>query len=219
MKCCCEPLFLQPGTISKVLVNYAPWGVQIGTLHCMPQFAIEQMETCPVLAGSNMPPQIIAQDGMARFDVGTNGHLDGDLNTKVADPEGVALTFKVLPLYGPKYGKLVLDPSGVFDYDPRQSFLGEERFYCTASDGVNKFTFEVMIAVGIDAGTMAPTPHLVVGTPTVDTKHYTVSFPVGLTPNADPCEVWRLTVLQAAIDCGCQCYTRTDCFDVKVAKC
>jgi len=219
IKCCCEPLHLKPGTVTKVLVNYAPWGVPIGQLHCVPQFQIEQMETCPVLAGTNMPPHIIAQDGMARFDTGTNVTLTADLKTKVADPEGLALTFKVLPLYGPKFGKLSLLADGFFTYAPNPQFFGEERFYCSASDGVNKFTFEVMIAVGIDAGLMAPAPHLMVGTPTVNTKHFTVSFPVALSPAADPCEVWRLTVLQAAIDCDCSCFTRTDCFDVKVAQC
>jgi len=26
-------------------------------------------------------------------------------------------------------------------------------------------------------------------------------------------------VLQAALDCECICYTRTDCFDIGIAKC
>jgi len=219
LPCCCEPLFLKPGTVTKVMVVYVPWSVPIGSLHCVPQFAIEQMETCPVLAGANMPPHIIAQDGMARFDTGTNVTLTADMKTKVADPEGLALTFKVMPLYGPKFGKLNLLSDGFFTYAPNPQFKGEERFFCTASDGVNSFTYETMIAVGIDAGLMAPAPHIFVGTPTINKQLHTVSFPVTLTPAADPCEVWRLTVLQAAIDCSCECYTRTDCFDVKVASC
>ena len=218
--CCCEPLFLKPGTITKVLVNYAPWSVPVGQLHCVPQFAIEQMETCPVLVGSNQPPHIHSLDGMVRFDTGTNMHLDGNFGDKISDPDGDPLVYKVHPMYGPQHGRLQLDPNGPFAYDPTPNYKGEERFYISVSDGKNPAViFETLIAVGIDAGLMAPTPHIVVGTPTINKQYHTVSFPVGLMPNADPCEVWRLTVLQAAIDCGCDCYTRTDCFDIKVASC
>lgn len=216
-KCCCEKLALKPGTINKVSVGYAPWVMPIGKLHCAPQFQIEPLATCPMPVTGM--PQITAQDGMARFDVGTNGHLDGDLRTKVTDPDGTVLTFKLLSLYGPKFGKLVLDPSGVFDYDPCWNFKGEERFYCTASDGKNVFTFEVMIAVGIDAGLMQPEPHVSIGPASVDNRYYLVSFPVVVTPAASECEVWRLTVLQTAIDCACTCFARTDCFDIAVVAC
>src|SRR6188508_1305595 len=93
-KCCCEKLALKPGTISKVSVGYAPWAVPIGQLHCKPQFELEQLATC--LTSNSGMPQIIAQDGMARFDTGTNITLTADLKTKVADPDGTMLTFKVM---------------------------------------------------------------------------------------------------------------------------
>jgi len=218
-KCCCETLHLKPGTTTRVTVGYAPWAVPIGQLHCSPQFVVEKMDTCVVPTGGNLPPQITSLDGMVRFDTGMNVHLDGDLRTKVTDPEGLALTFKLLTLYGPKQGKIVLDPSGMFDYDPYPSYTGEERFYCSASDGVNTFTFEVLIAVGIDAGLMKPREVITIGTPQVDQRYYMVVFPVTMSPAAQECDVWRLTVLQSALDCACQCYSRTDCFDIKVAKC
>jgi hypothetical protein len=218
--CCCETVAIRPGTIDRLTVNYAPWSVPVGQLHCTPQFALEQMETCPAPIGGNLPPEISASDGMVRFNTGKNVKLVGDLRTKIKDPDGDTMSFKVLPLYAPKHGKLVLDSVGTFEYTPTSNFIGEERFYCSASDGQHSpFVFEVMIAVEIDAGTMVPTPHIVIGTPTVHKEYHTVSIPVGITPAAHPCEVWRLTVLQAAIDCGCDCYTRTDCFDIKVASC
>jgi len=61
--------------------------------------------------------------------------------------------------------------------------------------------------------------NLSVGMPIVNQKYFTVCFPITLSPAAQECDVWRLTVLQGALDCQCICYTRTDCFDVKVAKC
>jgi hypothetical protein len=218
--CCCEKLTLKPGTVEKVSVGYAPWAVPIGQLHCSPQFQIEQMETCPLPVGGDLPPQIISADEVVRFTTAKSMSLADDLRTKVADPEGMALVFKSLPLYGPKHGKLVLDPSGNFTYIPMQFYVGEERFYCSATDPAHHtFIFEVMIAVGIDAASMVATPHVSVGPAAVDSRYFTVSFPVVVTPAANECEVWRLTVLQTAMDCDCQCYSRTDCFDIGIAKC
>jgi Bacterial Ig domain len=216
LKCCCEPLALKPGTTTKVLVNYAPWGVPIGQLHCDPQFQLDLMDTCPAPLGANLPPQATAE---VKFSTPMNAQLESTLANSISDPEGLTVTFKVLPLYGPKHGKLTLQTNGAFTYMPQWNYFGEERFYVTASDGIHSATFEVMIAIGIDTALMAHAPHIIIGTPTVDKRFCTVSFPVTMMPNADPCEVWRLTVLQAAIDCGCTCYTRTDCFDVKVAAC
>jgi VCBS repeat-containing protein len=212
-KCCCEKMALKPGTTTKVSVGYAPWAMPIGELHCTPQFAIEQMETCPTSPG---PP---VATGDVKFSTPMNTLLEGDLGTLIVDPDNSALTFKPLQLYGPKHGKLDLDASGVFDYQPASGFTGEERFYVSVSDNITTVIFEVMIAVGIDAATMAHTPHISVGPATIDQRYFMASFPVTVSPAAQLCEVWRLTVLQAALDCDCTCYTRTDCFDIGIAKC
>jgi len=215
-KCCCEKLGLTPGTTSKVSVGYAPWAVPIGQLHCAPQFALEPLETCPVAAGSNMPPQATAE---VKFSTAVNALLENTLTAMISDPESVPLTFKLLPLHGPKYGKLDLNVDGTFSYMPMANFKGEERFYITASDGTNSVIFEVMIAVGISPAAMAATPHISVGPASVDNRYYIVSFAVTVSPAAAECEVWRLTVLQAALDCDCTCFTRTDCFDIRIVTC
>ncbi|MBO4228443.1 Ig-like domain-containing protein [Bradyrhizobium neotropicale] len=218
--CCCEKLSLKPGTVNKVTVVYAPWAVSIGQLHCPPQFMIEPMQTCPVPVGSNLPPQ--PQADLVKFDTAVNVALAGDLKPQVIDPEGDLLTFKLLPLYGPKHGKLVLDPAGTFDYTPTVNYIGEERFFCSVSDGVNPpVVFEVAIAIGIDSSVLKPTPHVSIDPEavTVDQRYFTVSFPVKVSPAAQLCEVWRLTVLQGALDCDCTRYQRTDCFDIGIAKC
>jgi hypothetical protein len=219
--CCCEQLQLKPGTITPMTVSYVSWAVPIGQLHCEPRFQLEQMDTCPAPAGGNLPPAITALDGMVRFDTGANIHLDGDLRTKITDPEGLALTFKPLPLYGPQHGLLKLDPTGLFDYDPAFNYKGEERFFVSASDGFNQAIFEVLIAIGIDAGLMTPSPVIRINPKQVkvNQRHYTVTFPIEVSPAALTCDVWRLTVLQSAIDCDCTSYVRTDCYDIKVVRC
>lgn len=215
-KCCCEVITLQPGTTTKVSVGYAPWAIPIGQLHCTPQFAIELLDTCPVPIGDNLPP---AASSEVKFSTAMNSLLESDLKLMIADPEAKPLTFKLLPLYGPKHGKLNLLSDGTFSYMPVTSYTGEERFYVSASDGAYIKNFEVMIAIGIDAAIMAPMPHISIGPATINQRFFTVSFPVTMSPAADECEIWRLTVMQAALDCDCTCYTRTDCFDIKMAKC
>lgn len=215
-KCCCDKLTLKPGTTTKVSVGYAPWAVPIGRLHCAPQFQIEAMETCPVPVGSNMPPHATAE---VKFSTNINSLLENDLTVMISDPEALPLTFKPLTLYGPKHGKLTLQPTGAFSYMPGPGYKGEERFYVSASDGVNATIFEVMIAVGIDPASMIAAPHISIGPASVDSRFYVVSFPVTLSPAAQECEMWRLTVLQTAIDCDCICFTRTDCFDIGVGGC
>ncbi|TAI61586.1 Ig-like domain-containing protein [Bradyrhizobium sp. Leo170] len=220
VKCCCEKLSLKPGTTSKVSVGYAPWVVPIGQLHCKPQFVLEQMETCPVPVGGNMPPHPVGD--MARFDAAIDTTLNKDLNDKIEDPEDDPLTFKLLPLYGPKHGKLVLDPTGTFSYTPNAGYKGEERFFVSVSDGHNApVVIEVLIGVGINSASPAPTPHVSIDPDgvTVDPRYFMVSFPVKVSPAAQLCEVWRLTVLQGALDCECICYSRTDCFDIRIVKC
>jgi hypothetical protein len=216
IKCCCQKLSLKPGTVNKVSVGYAPWAVPIGRLHCAPQFQLELMETCPVPTGSNMPPAATAE---VKFSTAVNALLENTLTVMITDPEAAVLTFKLLPLYGPQHGKLNLLSDGSFSYMPAGNYKGEDRFYVSASDGTHAPVFEVMIAVGIDAAAMITTPHVSVGPAVVDHRYFTVYFPVIVTPAVAECEVWRLTVLQNAIDCECMCFTRTDCFDIGIAKC
>jgi hypothetical protein len=230
-KCCCENLSLKPGTISRVTVGYAPWAMPIGRLHCDPSFALEQMETCLAPTQGNMPPTV---NGDVIFSTPVNTQLvDADLTTKVSDLENDPLTFSVLPLYGPKHGFLSLPTGAVhavgkvttddkFNYTPNSNFKGVDRFFASVSDGHNNpVNFEIMIAVGVDVSAAVATPSVSIDRNGVyvDDRYFTVSFPVKVSPAAQTCEVWRLTVLQGALDCECICYARTDCFDIRIVKC
>lgn len=215
--CCCEKLKLVPGTTSKVTVGYAPWAAPIGQLHCVPQFMIEPLATCPPVLSGNLPPQ--PQVPVA-FDVLLNTQLAGSLSIAVTDPEGDPLTYALLPLYGPHHGKLSIQPDGNFTYMPEGSYAGPDRFFVSVKDPSNApVIFEVLLGVGVSSDTVVPTPPVSVGPASVDNRYYAVSFAITLSPAARACDMWKLTVRQAALDCECTCFTRNDCFDIGVAKC
>lgn len=218
-KCCCEQLSLRPGTIERIVVGYAPWTLPIGRLHCDPSFTIEQMDTCPQALSGNLPPSAVAEPIV--FETPVNTTLDEDLAVQITDPEAAAVTFKPLMLYGAKHGKLVLQSDGAFTYMPATSYKGPDNFFISASDGVNTRVFEILIAIGVAVDTLVATPNVSVDPNgvQVDERYHTVSFPIKVSPAARECEVWRLTALQGALDCACVCYMRTDCFDIRIAKC
>jgi Big-like domain-containing protein len=215
--CCCEQATLKPGTTSRLTINYAPWAVPIGRLHCDPEFALEQMAACGLSPGA--PVKLNGVNVM--FNTAMNTVLDEDLKTRIVDPEAKSMTFKVLPFHTPSHGVVAVKSDGTFKYTPQGGYNGPDRFYVSATDEDNKTsTFEVLIGVGTqDAGDMVETPHVVVDSWNVNYQHYIVTVAVRVAPNADQCEVWRLTARQTAIDCNCTCYDRTDCFDIKMSTC
>jgi hypothetical protein len=217
--CCCERLALKPGTTTKMSIGYASWAVPIGRLHCGPSFDLEQKETCATSTGA---PQKIGGNNI-NFDTPMNTMLEGDLLTKVEDPDGNTMIFKALGLYGPKHGTLVLEPNGLFDYTPSPGYEGEDRFFFTATDETGKATtFEALIGVGATTAlSIKETPHVSVDlrSSNVNQQYYQSSFAITVAPTAELCEIWRLTVMQNAIDCECVCYNRTDCYDIEIAKC
>lgn len=218
-QCCCESMSLKPGTTEKVSVGYAPWVVPIGRLHCEPQFVLEQMKTCPAPAGANLPPR---PEAKVAFDTPTGNEIQGDLNIHVTDPEGDPLTYKWLFPYGPAHGKLTLYEGGTFSYIPDSGYTGVDRFYVSVSDSINTpVVFEVIIGVKVPSTNYNPTPHVSIDRDSikVNDRFYTVSFPIKVSPAAQLCETWRLTVLQGALDCDCTCYSRSDCFDIRIVKC
>ncbi len=218
--CCCESWSFKPGTINKAAIDYTMWAMQTGRLHCNPYFDLVQQQTCGVPGGSNLPPQPGAK---VAFDTAANTALQGDLNSQVTDPDGDQISYKVVPsVYGPKGGKVAIDPTGQFIYTPNPNWIGIDRFYASANDGINAaVVFEVIVGVGSSSASAAPTPHVSVLTDgvQVDGRLNRVTFPVQITPAAQLCEVWKLTVTQQAVDCGYQCYNRTDCFDIRIVKC
>jgi Big-like domain-containing protein len=220
VQCCCQTISLKPGTTSKVTIGYATWSIPIGRLHCIPSFVLDQMQTCPVApAGANLPPRPASK---VAFDTAMNTTLTDDLSTQVTDPEGDPLTFKWLMANGPSHGKLTLAADGSFTYVPDTTYVGADRFFASVSDGINPaVVFEIIVGVGTPSADIASTPSVGVDPNGVqiDYRMHTVSFPIKISPAAQLCEVWRLSMAQNAIDCDCYCYNRTDCYDIRIAKC
>lgn len=215
--CCCEQLTLKPGTTSKLTIGYVSWAVPIGRLHCEPEFVTEQMAACGLSPGA---PVKIGGENVA-FNVLLNTPLTEDLKTKIEDPDLGAMTFKATPFHGPRHGVVDIQTDGTFEYTPQGGYQGEDRFYVTVTDDTQKVSiFEVLLGIGTtDSGDMVETPHVVVEGANVNYQHYYVTVAVRVAPNADICEVWRLTARMTAIDCNCVCYDRTDCFDIRMSKC
>lgn len=220
VSCCCEMVALKPGETMPLRLNYAPWAVPIGALrglHCAPSVEVELKDTCPPPAGSNLPPSAPPQ---IRFDALVNTPLDGDLNTQVIDPEGDPLTFKPMALYAPKHGSLKLKSDGTFTYTPVQDYKGEDRFFFSVTDSINPaVVMEAMIGVGISSYDVKGTWDLVIGQPIVDQRTYIVTLPISASPAAKTCQIFRLSIRQAALDCDCNCYHHVDCVDVRIVKC
>ena len=215
--CCCEQLTLKPGTTSRITINYTPWAVPIGRLHCEPQFALEQMAACGVSPGA--PVKVLGET--VSFDIPKDVQLEDDLNSKIDDPDGIVVSYKLVPFHGPYHGVVTVEKSGLFEYVSEGGYVGEDRFYVTATDDTGKSsTFEVLIGVGTNSATsMKETPHVKVESWNVNYNLYVVTAAITVAPNADHCEVWRLTSNMQAIDCNCVCYNRTDCFDIRMSTC
>src|SRR5262245_7210887 len=99
-KCCCEPLNVRPGETNLVVLNYATWAIPIGGrghgMGCTPQIEVEQMQTCPVPSGSNLPPT--ANDEHISFITPVNTPFNGNLATSITDPESDPITFSLAKL-------------------------------------------------------------------------------------------------------------------------
>lgn len=214
--CCCEQVTLKPGTTSQLTINYATWAVPIGRLHCEPEFDLEQMAACGVTPGA---PVKIGGANVA-FNV-PSPPLNGDFRTKIVDPEAGPMVFKAVPFHAPSHGVVTINKDGTFVYTPEGGYNGPDRFYISATDETGKTSsFEVLIGVGnYDSADMIETPHATVAGWNVNHKYYLVTVAINVAPNADQCEVWRLSSQMHAIDCDCVCYDRIDCFDIRMSKC
>jgi hypothetical protein len=167
-----------------------------------------------------LPPQITPP--MVAFDTPVNTGLSGNLGAQVTDPDGDPIAFKWVAGYGPSYGAVNVNGDGSFSYTPATSFTGIDRFYASASDGINPpVVFEVVIGVGSPSANASLTPHVAVVPDGVriNYNHHIIQFPITVSPAAQACEVWKMNVFQSAIDCECTTYRRTDCFDIRMRTC
>lgn len=221
--CCCEAASARPGETNKWAINYANWVAGIGGrgLVSTPAFDVTKLSFAAAAAAANKPPTNANYSAVTAINTATTGTVA----TSAADPEGAAMTFAHLALYGPVNGRLAFAADGAWTYTPDSQFVGDDRFWFSTSDGTN---VPVVNQVSLRVNDVAPAAQMVakpaipvVGIDPLKVAVATpvVSFPLSVSPAAVPGDIYRLTVIQNAMDCDGTVYSHQMCFDIVIGKC
>lgn len=221
--CCCESATARPGETNKWVINYSSWVAPIGGrgLLGVPAYTFTKTTKPVTTTPANRPPT----NTDYTFTTAINTALASTVATNGADPEGQALTFAILPLYGPAYGTIVFNADGTFTYTPQSNWYGRDEFFFSTSDSVNlpvvnKAFVTVNPAAPIPA-LPAPPPHQILS---IDPLQVSVTgsileFPLAVSPAAVPGDVYRLDLLMTAQDCSGTTFRHQSCFDIVIGKC
>lgn len=221
--CCCQDILLAPGEVNKVMINYAAWAAPLGGHHGLQpgtKFQIEKK------AGAENDAAPNSDNVRAATTVGVDAAVD--LGTAASDPNSLPLKFAILGLTGPDYGIIENfdEDAGTFTYVPNSSFVGYDSLFYTISNGDYTITRELQIKVSKSAPAPALadkpfTPEIRIDPKTVnvDNGGYVMSFQLAASPATYVGEVFRLTVVQPALDCDCNEYQHVSCYDIRIAKC
>lgn len=217
--CCCEVVNARPGETNLMVLNYAPWAVPLGGrgLDCSPQFDLQQMKGCAAPAGvnGNLPP---TWTDPIVYVVPVDNVLLGD---KFTDQDAADVReFALVPMFGPKYGQVRLN-NGIMSYVPQnEDRIGFDNFFITVSDNVNPPQMaEIIIAQGVLPDKAINTPLVQIINQHVDVRNYMLSFGIAVSPQARPCDAFRLTIRQGALDCNYCCYWHMSCYDILIRSC
>lgn len=221
--CCCQPASARPGETNKWIINYHDWVAPIRGrgIVSIPSFQFELITPCPAPNPANRPPTNVDYFPTVTFDT----PLTANVSASADDPEDQPLTFALLPIYGPTHGKVSFNSDGSYTYTPNAGYSGYDAFWFTTSDAVNlpvvnKVTLRVNPQSPAPAlPTPAAQPHVWIDPMRVGLRSPIVEFPVVVSPAARPGDLWRITVLQSAIDCEGICFSTVDCFDLLIGKC
>lgn len=218
--CCCDEIYLSPGTTDQLVFDYAPWVVGLrGEL--VAGFEIEwevKERVCPNVGVTNSTTRVNAAPGVTTLiDVGIN-----------AGPPDLDKKYHLARFSRPMNGTLVQtqEHSPHFHYTPYdRSFVGFDyvEVVTKGSDG-SSVTSIVEIKVGNapdscrDANLALNIPCLQIQQAIFDRHQHTVRVPVIVPSGITECDILRLYVKQTAIDCHKNCYTTINCYDVRL-KC
>lgn len=221
--CCCERLSARPGETNKIAINYHTWVSPIGGrgISGTPAIVVKNITPVPSLAPANQP----ATNTDYSPSVAMGGTLNGTVATNAADPESQPLTFAHLPLYGPRYGTLVFNANGSYVYTPRAGFTGYDAFWFSTTDGVNKPAIN-RVAITVNPPSPAPAlpapsalPPVWIDPNRVAVRSPVLEFPLQVSPAARPGDLYRIELVQAAVDCDGVIYEHQSCFDVTIGTC
>jgi len=223
--CCCQPAFGRPGETNLWSINYAPWSVPIGGpgLACGTEFEIEMTSTCP---SSSSDPEPSNTDYFLPIVFGA-GATAGTVATNAA-PSGGSFTYSRVPLAGPYKGTVEVNADGTYSYTPNGGYVGYDSFWYQMEDDQKRTKiYEVqiqMLANGQVVGDAIQKPFTpAVRIPrdrvNVNSRLHMLQFPVEISPRAQSCENFRITVKQSAVDCNRGCYSHISCYDLKIGTC
>jgi hypothetical protein len=214
--CCCAQATARPGETNKWAIDYTSWVAPMGGkgLLSKTQFSIDKKPQSP---DPNVPVNTDYQIFVA-FNTSTNGSV----NTNASDPNGESLTYALVPMSGPSFGEITMDPSGTFIYEPVLGFAGYDRVFFTTSNGAKSITKELILKVGADGIPAVPdtslTKDLVVPLSSVKIEHDVVTFALAASFGADVGDIYTMTVKQPAMDCESE-YFHISCYDIQIIKC
>lgn len=215
--CCCTELSGRPGETMPLTLDYAVWAVPIGGRGLS--------ETAIDIEKIHTPGRDISV-APASLTTPFNTPLVGSLLGNVTNPNALPLKFEHLPFDGPKYGIVTITEVGGFTYTPTNGFAGYDRFFysVTPEDGapvVAEFVVGVEPQVGALPLPVRYTPDVQVPSSRVSANrsHATVRIGVEISPAAPIGAIYRMTVRQKTLDCDCNEYSHTSCYDLVIGKC
>lgn len=212
--CCCAAVGVRPGETDKYEIDYAEWAVPaMAQLVPRTRFAVETKEAeRDPNAPTNTPYQVTTLEGVT---------FTGSVATSALEPNGLALSYSVVPFFEPEHGTVALLADGSYTYKPAGGFVGYDRFFVKTSSAGGDVVTEVAISVGPVTQPAAPlTPPIQINQRgVVIVGGFLLQFTVAVSPAVQVGDVFRVSVRQPARDCDCNEIFHTSCYDLQAGKC
>lgn len=215
--CCCQSVSGQPGEIDRWTLDLANWAVPIGGKGISEIVANVELLHSPTPTG----PQ--ASNGSATTPFNTIASID---LKQFVDDAGDEPKFRIIPFYGPKHGKIGLDPAtGIVLYTPTNGWTGYDKFYFEVSSGNKKSVAQIIIGTQPQTGALPAqppfTPHVEVPDDRIDLNRqaFVANVAVIISPAAVIGEIYRITVKVTTLDCDCNPFINLSCYDLTIGKC
>jgi len=214
--CCCEMFKMTPGETNLLEIVYAQWTVPMAFKGITKNTAFDLIKLSP-----DTPVELLHVEPAE--ETATAGvELNGTLIPSATGPDGADLTWSPLPLYGPKNGTFDLNPDGTYDYTPSSGFTGTEIIYYEVSDGFNKVTGSLAIAVGNVPEQLTHAPaalSVLTSRRSIEPHRDALRVPIMAAPDAVQGTHYRLVVRQEAMDCDGGKFYHMSCYDIVIGKC
>jgi hypothetical protein len=214
--CCCTELNGRPGETLPLTLDYAEWAVPIGG-RGLSETAVDIDEI-----HAPKSPISVAQ---ASLTTPFNTPLVGSLFGNVTNPDSLPLTFDHLPFDGPAHGVVTINAAGAFTYTPTTGFAGYDRFfYSVTPEGGKPVVAEFVVGVEPQVGSLpavqyTPDVQVPASRITVNRSLALVRLGVVISPAAPIGAIYRMTIRTKTLDCDCNEYSHTSCYDLVIGKC